>query len=202
MLTGIPEAKPKRGREEVREGLGVPNEAFLISYVGRHNRVKGFDLLKDIASSLFEKEDNAWVVSAGNEAPIKRLEHKHWLEIGWTTEAHSYIAASDVFVLPNRETYFDIVMLEILSLGKIVVASRTGGNKYFEEAGCKGVFLYDTVEEAVTLLQKICHMSESERQSLGDANKVFYRDHLTVSSMYDSYINLLNEIGKENNILV
>lgn len=68
------------------------------------------------------------------------LKDSRWKEVGWTNDSQSIIAASDVFVLPNRETYFDIIMLEVLSCGKIVIASRTGGNKYFEKIGAKGVF--------------------------------------------------------------
>ena len=61
------------------------------------------------------------------------LKTDHWIEVGWTNDPHSLIAASDVFVLPNHETYFDLILLEVLSLGVPVVMSRTGGNKFFEQ---------------------------------------------------------------------
>lgn len=194
LLTGIPQCVAKRDREAVRNELKISNSDFVISYVGRHNEVKGYGLLKELGKTLLETSDDIWVVCAGKEAPLTRLEHKRWREIGWTTDAHSYISASDIFVLPNKETYFDIVMMEVLSLGKIVVASRTGGNKYFEEKGCKGVFLYDTIEEAQTIINKIKMMSISERHLLEQSNKDFFADNLTVTSMYDNYIRLLQQL--------
>ena len=198
VLTGIPAAKPKRSREDVCKELNIPHTDFMVSYVGRHNEVKGYADLKRIGEKFFNNDEHAWVVCAGKEEPIKRLDHERWLEIGWTNDAHSYIASSDVFVLPNKETYFDIVMLEVLSLGKIVIASRTGGNKFFEKAGCEGVFLYDTNDEAVELLSKVRNMSDEERHRLGEANFEFYKKNNTVASMYDQYVEVINEIYQEN----
>ncbi len=194
VLTGITPAVPKRTRDDIFSELAIPKDDFVISYVGRHNSVKGYDILKQIAGSFFENYSDSWVISAGKEEPFTRLEHDHWKEIGWTNDAHSYISASDVFILPNRVTYFDIVMLEVLSLGKIVIASNTGGNKYFKKAGVKGVFLYDTVEEAVELLNMIKSMPLGERISLGQANKEYFDQHLTVSTMYDRYIEVLSSL--------
>ena len=194
VLTGIPAACPRISREEIRNSTGIPENDFMICYVGRHNSIKGYDSLKRIGERVLLNNKEVWVVCAGKEEPLRRLQHPHWLEIGWTNDAHSYISASDVFVLPNKETYFDIVMLEILSLGKIVVASRTGGNKYFERNNCRGVFLYDTEDEAVEILQRINKMSLTERESLGRYNKEFYNKYHTVSAMYDQYVELLNSI--------
>ena len=197
VLTGIPVSTAKRSRKQVCDELNIPISDFIITYVGRHNEIKGFDLLKSIANGLFTHHTNMWVISAGKEEPIKRLEYQQWKEIGWTTDAHSYISAADVFILPNRETYFDIVMLEVLSLGKIVVASRTGGNKFFEKNQLKGVFLYDTVDDAIEIIQKLCTMPFAERNLLGQENYKFYKEHLSVSSMYDNYVQVLKDIINE-----
>lgn len=197
ILTGIPASSPKRNKEDVFKELNLPNDSFLVSYVGRHNEVKGYGDLKNIGKVFLESDENAWFVCAGKEEPLKRLEHNRWIEVGWTKDAHSYISASDVFVLPNKETYFDIVMLEVLSLGKIVIASRTGGNKFFEKAGCKGVLLYDTIDEAVELLKKVSVMLPEERANLGKTNYEFYKAHNTVSAMYDQYIATINRIYQE-----
>lgn len=196
ILTGIGPTTIKKSRQEVLASYGIPHNDFVISYVGRHNTVKGYDLLKEIASRYFNENKKAWVISAGLESPFKRLKHDRWKEIGFTNDPHSLIAASDVFVLPNRVTYFDIVMIEILSLGKIVIASRTGGNKYFEKIGLKGVLLYDTIEEAVMLLHKVQSMNPSEREVLERRNAEFFKDNLSSNAMYDNYMNVLAEIYK------
>ena len=194
VLTGILPCVPKRMRPDVLKELQIPQEDFVISYVGRHNSVKGYDLLKEIGAEFLKSNNDAYIIVAGKESPFKGLDHPRWKEIGWTNDAHSYISASDVFVLPNRETYFDIVMLEVLSLGKIVVASRTGGNRFFEKEGVPGVFLYNSVEDAVRVLSNIEKMSKQERDSLGDKNREYFEKNLTVKGMYDRYIKMLETI--------
>lgn len=194
VLTGIMPAVAKRERADVLKDYNIPVDGFVISYVGRHNSVKGYDILKEIADRYFKINENSWVISAGLEAPFTRLKHPRWKEIGFTNDPHSLISASDVFVLPNRVTYFDIVMIEVLSLGKIVVASRTGGNKLFEKMGVSGVFLYDTKDEAVELLAKVKSMPLEEKNRLGNENKLFYKNYLSNSAMYDSYIKLLQSL--------
>ncbi len=198
ILTGIMQAKAGVKRDEILSRYNIPKNDFVISYVGRHNTVKGYDLLKEIASKYFEKDENAWLISAGLEYPFTRLNHPRWKEIGFTKDPHSLISATDVFVLPNRVTYFDIVMIEILSLGQIVIASRTGGNKVFEKMNLKGVLLYDTIDEAVDLISKVRSMSSEEKERLSAENIKFYNKYLSNSAMYDNYIQLLKSLLNEN----
>ena len=192
--TGIPDCSPKWGRSVIRNELGISDGDFVISYVGRHNYIKGYDSLKKIGAKVLSTH-NAWVVVAGKEAPLTRLQNERWIEIGWTNDAHSYISASDVFVLPNLETYFDIVMLEVLALGKIVVASRTGGNKYFEKLpDSEGIFLYDNLDEACALLDRIKTYSREKREMLGMKNRSLFLKYFTDKVYVDHYIKFLNTL--------
>ena len=194
VLTGIPAVEASRTKVQVIEELKLKDDSFIVSYAGRHNEAKGYDILKRIAEVFLKRHEKAVFVVAGKESPLTRLNHKRWIELGWTDDVKSYIAASDVFILPNRETYFDLVMIEVLSLGKIIVASRTGGNKYFEKNHCEGVFLYDSEEECISILHKISQMSKEERISYGQKNKDFYAKKLTVECMYDNYIDMILSI--------
>ena len=130
MPTGIVGCKAKVNREDFRKKYGIPDNAFVISYAGRHNEIKGYADLKKLGEKLLA-DKNVYFLIAGKEEPMTGLKNDHWIEVGWTNDPHSLIAASDVFVLPNHETYFDLILLEVLSLGVPVVMSRTGGNKYF-----------------------------------------------------------------------
>lgn len=192
--TGIVPKKIVRSRKEIYKEYLLKNGEFLISYVGRHNAVKGYDLLQQMAGKLWEKHKDFHFVICGKESPMKGLNDERWTEIGWTNDSQSVIAASDLFVLPNRETYFDIIMLEVLSCGKIVVASRTGGNKYFEKIGVKGVFLYDTIEEATKIIEKISNMTVEEREKLELSNREAFNARFTVDKYVDTYLKFLYSI--------
>lgn len=194
LLTGTKECNAKQTKEEIKNKYNIPKEAFIISYVGRHNTTKGYDMLKEIGEEILKNNKNVYFLIAGKEEPLKGLNNKRWIEVGWTNDPHSIIAASDVFILPNKETYFDLVMLEVLSLGKIVVASNTGGNRYFSKTNSNGILLYDTKEEAIDNIKKIIESDIEYRNTLEKENKKLFNDNFNNKVFCDKYIELLNEV--------
>lgn len=195
VLTGISPKQALVSKEDIYQKYGISNNDFVIVYVGRHNEVKGYGNLKILGENLLKTDRNMKFLIAGKESPLTRLNNSNWIEVGFTKDPYSIIAAGDVFVLPNKETYFDLVFIEVLSLGKIVVASRTGGNKFYEEAGVKGVFLYDSLEEAEEIIKKIKNMSLEERLALEKANKDFYENNLTGKVFYENYKKTIDQLS-------
>ena len=192
--TGIEPKPVLRNRQVVCNEYSLNKENFIVSYVGRHNEVKGYDLLQKIATNLWSRGNDYTFLICGKESPLCGLKDQRWNEVGWTNDSQSIIAASDVFVLPNRETYFDIIMLEVLSCGKIVVASRTGGNKYFEKIGAEGVFLYDTVEEATEIIERVAAMDVHEKKRLEESNRELFFERFTTDKYVSEYLNFVNSI--------
>ncbi|MDT3499240.1 glycosyltransferase family 4 protein, partial [Bacillus toyonensis] len=125
--TGCEKLSYKLSRDEFRDKYNIPKDAFLISYIGRHTKIKGFDILKDVAKEINKIDGNIFFVSGGT-GDIKS-ESENFIEVGWTDDPGSIVNASDLFILPNKSTYFDLVLLEVLSIGTPVLASNTGGNK-------------------------------------------------------------------------
>lgn len=194
LLTGIEQAKPKNSSQYIKRKYKIPKNGFLISYVGRHNEIKGYDNLKKIGKSLINKNDKNYFLIAGKEEPLKGLSSKNWIEIGWTNDPYSLIKASDVFVLPNRETYFDLIFLEVLSLGKTIVATRTGGNKYFERFKNSGIYLYDTNEECEAILNKLSQRSIEEVKHDEEANLRIYNKYFTSETFMKNYVKLIESL--------
>ena len=191
--TGIEPVSAKVDRTDLRKRYGIPEDAFVVCYVGRHNKIKGYDLLQKVARELLDDED-IWFLVAGREGPIYGLEHSRWVEVGWTDDPHSVIAAADTFILPNRETFFDLIMLEVLSLGQVVLASRTGGNNFFEKFGCEGIRLYDEVDELVELVRVVKASSAEERQAWRAAARALYEREFTVDVFARRYASVMREI--------
>lgn len=200
ILTGIPNSFARRSRQDILKEVGINDSNFVISYVGRHNEVKGYDNLLSIGE-MFRNYTSLDFLICGREEPLKGLKNKNWHEVGWTTDPHSYISASDVFILPNKATYFDIVMLEVLSLGRIVIASRTGGNKLFEEMNAEGVLLYDSLDEAKELIIRVQSLSQEERTRLGELNRKLYQTYFTSEMFYSNYRKLLMALYEEEKMI-
>ena len=124
---------------------------------------------------------------------MKGLNHNRWIEVGWTDDPYSIINASDVFLLPNKETYFDLILLEVLSLGKIVIASKTGGNKYFERFKNSGI-LFENCTGAIMEIEKMKNKAVGERQLLENYNKELFKKYFTSSVFSDNYIKLITSL--------
>lgn len=194
MATGTAPKNALVKKTEMREKHGIPQDAFVISYVGRHNEIKGYDVLKEMGKNLLDANNNVYVFIAGTEGPLYHLEHDRWIEVGWTKDPGSVIQAADVFVLPNKETYFDLVMLEVLSLGQIVVASYTGGNKYFAKYKDSGILLYENNSDAEDIINRLIRMTEGERKELRKKNLELYKAEFTNEAFAKRYIDSLHKI--------
>lgn len=196
--TGCVAKNPSIKKEDIRSSLAYSNNDFIICYAGRHSISKGYDSLIKLAEIM--KNDNVEFLICGKEGPLYDPNFINWKEIGWTKDADSYINASDVFILPNKYTYFDLVFLEVLSIGKIIVASNTGGNKYFTKFTNSGIFLYNTVEEAKMIIQKIKSMDEAERIKLGERNKEIFESHFSHVIFSRHYYELYSHIANNNSL--
>ena len=192
--TGIFPVFSSVNRKIIRKKYNIPETAILISFVGRHNEVKGYDLLQQI----FSKIDDVYVICCGKILSIQPPDSNHWIEVGWTDDPYSIVAASDIYMLPNRETYFDIAMLQTLSLGKCSVISNTGGNKEFKNTA--GVKLYNTLDEAVVYVKDFANMPIEKRVELEEQQRIEFRRKYSIDVFYRDYKKLLEGLVEEKAI--
>ena len=191
ILTGINMCYARMDRISVRNSLNIPKDAKVICYVGRHNTIKGYDLLKKAYEEEW-KYKGFYVLVAGNEEPIKGIrDDEHWIEIGWTSDPYSYINAADMFVLPNRDTYFDLVLLEALSLNQDVALSETGGNKYFKRFISSNILFFncnDAEDLAICISKYLDSYPESH------TNVEIYKNNFTQKIFAQKYIDMIATI--------
>lgn len=143
------------------------------------------------------KELDAKVIVAGKQGNIPAPQNPSWIEIGWTKNPYSIINSADIFILPNRETYFDIAMLEALSLGKIILATYTGGNKIFKifkKFKNAGIFYYTSPEEALQQLQYIKNLDATTRLKLEKRNQEIFTENFTSEIFAKKYIELMESL--------
>jgi glycosyltransferase involved in cell wall biosynthesis len=93
--------------------------------------IKGFDIFCNIAIKMLNNDDYFFVSAGIGEisAPFQ----KNFFDIGWTDDPASLINISDVVIVPNRDTYFDLGIIQTLSLNKPIITTDTGGNSWFKD---------------------------------------------------------------------
>ena len=79
-------------------------------------------------------------------------------------------------------------------MGQIVVASYTGGNKYFAKYENSGIFLYNNNTEAENIISQIIKMSEEKRKELRKKNLELYKAEFTNEAFAKRYIYSLHKI--------
>jgi glycosyltransferase involved in cell wall biosynthesis len=157
-----------------------------LAYVGRHSAVKGYDLLRDAIPPLLDSMEATMTV-AGATAPIAPPSHPRWRELGWIPDPMRLLDTTDLFVLPNRQTYFDIVALEVMAAGVALLASATGGNKYLARMS-SGVALFppDAISLSGALLE-LASAGHAELLAMGRENRRVFEQSFTSIRFAASY---------------
>lgn len=172
------------------DALHLPSDALRLCYVGRHTQVKGYDFLKRGAEKVFESIPEARFIIGGTEAPLKRLDDPRWIELGWVNTA-KLLNEVDAFILPNRDTYFDLILLEVLRQGTPVLLSRTGGNKWFEGKQLGGLkfFEYGNEDELVACVREIQQLkNEGKLEKIKQQSREFCQQEFNMGLYIKRYI--------------
>lgn len=189
--TGVEPLLPTK-LHDPKEHFGV-SEKFTLGYMGRHNEIKGYDFFVRVCASYLEDHSDVAIVVAGGDSHIKPPSHARWVEAGWTKTPQDVIAAADVVVIPNRLTYFDLSFLEILSAGKVILASKTGGNKYFEGKS-SGVILYEGEEDFRNKLDGLKLLSAKELLEMSKENKALFSRYFTKEVFARRYVKTVDKV--------
>lgn len=193
MPTGAIALTPTISKEAAKEKFGVSGKV-VVGYIGRHNHIKGYDLLKEAAEQVLKNtKDVVFLIGGSQGSAFAPLEDSRWIEAGWVNPAEM-LQAVDVFVLPNRQTYYDLVLLEVLSMGIPVVATATGGNKSVKEIA-DDLELCDVSSESMAeAIQKLVHMRPDQREEKGLHLQRIYEDYFTETHMAQRYVDTIRKI--------
>jgi len=177
----------------ILDKYNIPTDVLKVCYIGRHTKVKGYDTLCSLAMDVWKKESNVYFIIGGKEEPLKGLNDQRWIELGWV-DTQCLLNEVDVFILPNKDTYFDLILLEVLRQGVPVVLTETGGNKWFKQYDSEGIIFYkynDCAECVNIILQLYEKKKNGGLGKLGKANIQFFNRCLTMDNYLNSYIEQL-----------
>lgn len=177
----------------MREELGIPDDEVVFIYCGRHSKVKGYDLLLKAFESIDEKVQ---VVCAGKiNKEITYPDSENWHELGWREDMPDILSMGDILVLPNRNTYFDLVALEAMEKGKVILASNTGGNVALGKVS-EGVVLFhnEDVSDLQDAMKKLAYLGRKQLREMGEINKGVYQYHFSPEVFAVNYCNTVNKL--------
>lgn len=170
---------------------------IVFGYMGRHIEVKGYDRFVNIFSNLVVTNPRVSVAVAGEiNNKINFPVHPKWKEMGWMS-SNDFFRGIDVLVVPNRETYFDLIVLEALSHAKVVILSSTGGNKHFLKfinlLG-KSIYFFESDNELEKIVIELSKVSLTSLIEKGDLNRKLFLDNFTANKLVDHYVSFLRTL--------
>ncbi|MCX7714212.1 MAG: glycosyltransferase family 4 protein [Clostridia bacterium] len=167
-----------------------------VLFAGRYVRHKGFDLYCDAARIICNERNDIAFFSAG-DGPLKHLitnKERCVLDFGWIKCVHQLISNVDLVVIPNRVAYYDLLVLEVASLGKPIVMTAIGGNVdqisvFPDVIGCSDISsngLASAIQEALERLDANCRW--------GRENMRVYNQRFTVGALAHRWDGLIQSL--------
>jgi glycosyltransferase involved in cell wall biosynthesis len=145
---GIAPSAPAGG-QDVRAELGIPDDALVVAAVTVLRPQKALDVLIEAAGLLAPDFPNLRVLIAGRgteRGPLEQLVSERRLNgtvtfVGLRRDVPDLLAATDIAVSSSDFEGSPLSIIEYLSAGKAVVATRVGGVPDIVEDGVHGLLV-------------------------------------------------------------
>lgn len=148
-------------KEKKRTELGIPEDSKVILYVGKLNHGKGVDLLLECAKRMQE----AYFILIGEGKIRASYKNCRFVDPQPNHTLAKWYSAADVFLLPSRSEGTPVVVLEALSCGIPVVASKVGGIPDLIKDGETGYLIEpENVDMFEEKLRDLLENAEKRRQ--------------------------------------
>jgi glycosyltransferase involved in cell wall biosynthesis len=190
------------GRAEMRRYLGVPDDRFVIGWVGRMTAVKRTDDVLTAFKRLRDDGVESCLCMVGDGPDRDRLERRaselgvirDTLFLGYQEDVAPYYAAFDALVLPSANEGTPVSVIEALAAETPVVATRVGGVPDVVRDGEEG-FLVDpgATDELAERLARLARDREL-RQRLGRSGRDRVLKRYAVERLLDDVDRLYREL--------
>lgn len=137
--------------------------------VGRLEYVKGYDILIEAINILVnERHLDIHLCLVGDGTDRQKLEgminafnlQDNITLTGFQSNPYPYVAAADLFVCPSRQEGFNIAILEAMTLGKPIIATKAAGPTEILENGRYGIIADISVAGLTEAIDSVYHDSD------------------------------------------
>ncbi|WP_314242395.1 glycosyltransferase [Empedobacter tilapiae] len=166
--------------EELRK-YPLEKDKINLLYIGRRNKIKGFDIVLESFKKVQKKRNdiNLIVVGAGEQ-----IESDNIFDVGSTNTPHNWYYNADYVINANRQSYFDLSVIEVLSTGTPLILANNYGHNYYKDKS-SGIITFDSnnaVELEDIFLNKII-----KNQSKSIENINLYNEELSDFKYYERF---------------
>jgi glycosyltransferase involved in cell wall biosynthesis len=186
--------------------LAKKSSKTTLIYVGRLVKTKGVHILLDAFHQILKNGISASLIIAGDGPEREKLVSlTHRLGISSNTHFHGSVKnvapllqKSDVFVLPSSVEGLPNALLEAMSCGLAVVATRVGGNTEIIEDGINGLLIDPEDSQLLSItLMKILKEKETIEKLGRNARKTI-EDGFSIDYITTEHEKFYKELSVKN----
>lgn len=174
---GVPALQPTIDRDSMRIQLGI--HGFSVGFFGRVNSDKGIETVMEAA-----KELPAGTFHVFGDGPLLAALKKSDVGVrfhGRLSEVADAMNAMDAVVIPSQwEEAFGFSVVEAMSLGKPILATRSGGIPELVEDGVTGVLFDKRDSAALAEVVRDWIQDPAQARHMGTNAKVLHQNEYTV----------------------
>ena len=189
----------RESAHDTRKALGIPPERIILGSVGRLVPIKDHATLLRAAEILVRhgKDIHVLLVGSGSEQTNLTAQAAATSELagrttftGSSDKVPQLLNAMDIFVLPSINEGMSNTLLEAMSCGLPVVATRVGGNTELAEEG-RSAYLFEA-RGAQSLSEILEHLVNSPevRSELGTSARLRVLREFSLAGMVERYRDL------------
>ena len=175
VYNGVDQRFKPADKLEMRRQLVLPQECFLVLFVGLLVPIKGLDVLLRALGQVGDQRLHCAIVGDGPlkgelETEVRQLKLDKQVRFCGrrpTAEIPAWINAADVLVLPSRSEGRPNVVLEAQACGVPVIATRVGGTPELVRDGVNGLLIDSEDVEALAQRLVLLMKDQNYRQQLG-----------------------------------
>lgn len=108
----------------------IDNSKINLMFIGRRNKIKGFDILINTFNEISQYRDDLNLILIGSG---EKVVHKNIIDIGFSDNPIGWYNSVDYLVNVNRQSYFDLSIIEALSTGVPIIMSHNNGHNYYKD---------------------------------------------------------------------
>jgi glycosyltransferase involved in cell wall biosynthesis len=178
---------------DYRQLYGIPEQAFVVGWVGRMTDVKDTDAVLEIVGAARAKGLDVALVMVGDGPDRERLEQlahdlgiaRSTFFVGYQPEVAGYYELFDAFLLPSVNEGTPVSAIEALASGTPVVATRVGGVPDVVRDGEDG-FLFEPgdTDAAAERLARLAS-DPALRTTLGESGRERVLERYSVARLVD-----------------
>jgi glycosyltransferase involved in cell wall biosynthesis len=162
---------PSRSLRDIRMEMGIPNNKLLVIFIARFTSHKQpLSLIKAFSNALkVNKELHLLMVGDGDEKEkaigmIREYGLQNNITLSpFRQDVPDVLAAADIFVLPSLWEGLPIGLLEAMSMGKAIIASRVDGTREIIRHGESG-WMVDPENLVENLAEALVSLSANSAQ--------------------------------------